>query len=218
MYLKEYIISNISIISLINKSIGKARYISFLIINVFMPILLTFLYITNENSFQNKALLFMQVVFPFTAVLNIIFSTRNFLEMDGNEFFYCKSNKDIFVPHLIMFLCKIINIFIFIIVLQAFTQSFNYESVRIICACIFLFGLDNLASVIFKSTSITLLINLLYVFFNILFKNEIPKMFFYLSIDLIPKQYVLCVTIPLLSMGLIMTLLSIILKKCFMFK
>lgn len=219
MYLKEYIISNIAIIRIINKSLGRARYLPFLLINVFMPILLIFLYITNEGSFHTKALLFMQSVFPLTSVLNIVFSTKNFLEMDGNEFFYCKSNRDIFVPHLLMFLYKIINIFIFIIILQAFTQSFNYESVRIICACIFLFGLVNFTSVIFKSTAITLLINLLYVFCNILFAEEIPKMLFYSSKDFIPKQYILSVATPLLSVGLIMTILSIIIKKVyFIFK
>lgn len=215
MHIKEAIISNIAVIKLINKSLGKSRYIVFLLINVLMPILLVLLYITNELLFHTKALLFMQAMFPLASVLNIVFSTKNFLDIDGNEIFNFKNNRKIFTIYLIMFLCKIINIFIFIFVLQIFTQSFHYEAVRIISASVFLFGLVNLSSVLFRSTSITLMICLLYVFCNMTLIEEVPQILFYASNNFISRQHIILVAFPLLSVGFIMIIISIIINKVY---
>lgn len=200
------------------KNLGGLRFVPLIVFNLVLPILIFMGYRKYGPSelFEMELLDLTQYFLPLFSIWWVVFVLREYLEVDGNELFYIGGRKIIFKELGLVYLVAMLNIMLLIVLCIILLPSFFPESVRIVSACVFYFGLTYCMAFLLKSVSMTLLILLLYTLLN--FALSFNKLFFplYMSRQLIEIDEWLTICFPLFALGIFLVIVGLWLNKRFL--
>ena len=205
-------ISKLNLQKLLLKNIGFLRFFPFIIINIIVPLLIL-INLLNPKNLESNMLIITQYFLPLASVWLSLFAMKEFIEADGREIYYMAGKLNILKEILKLFIISVIDILIILIVSIIFVPDLSIEIVRIISACIFYFSLTYFVSMLGKSTSITLLILILYTLINVILKSHIIRFTRYCSTNIISYSDVLKLCLPLLIMSVILITFGKIFEK-----
>lgn len=194
------------------KNIGILRFIPFLIINIIVPLLIL-INLLNPKNLEANMLIITQYFLPFFSVWLSLFTMKEFIEADGREIYYMAGRINILKEVLKFFIISLLNVLIILAVSFIFVPVLVIETVRIVCACIFYFSLAYFVSMLSKSTSIVLLILILYTLVNVILKSHIIRFPLYCSTNIISYSDILKFCLPLFIFSVILIALGKIFEK-----
>lgn len=200
------------------KILGGLRFVPLVVFNLVLPILIFMGYRKYGPSelFEMELLDLTQYFLPLFSIWWVVFVLREYLEADGNELFYIGGRKIIIKELGLVYLIAMLNIMLLIVLCIILLPSFFPESVRIVSACVFYFGLTYCMAFLLKSVSMTLLILLLYTLLN--FALSFNELFFplYMSRQLIEIDELLTICFPLFALGIFLVIVGLWLNKRFL--
>ena len=205
-------INELNLQKLLLKNIGFLRFFPFIIINIIVPFLIL-INLFNPKNLEANLLAIYQYFFPLTSVWLSLFAMKEFIEADGREIYYMAGKLNILKEVLKLFIISIIDVLIILIVSLIFVPDFAIEIARILSACIFYFSLTYFISMLSKSTSIALLILILYTLINVILKSHIISFPLYCSTNIITTGELLTLCLPLLVSSIIIIALGKLCEK-----
>ncbi|MCI9111541.1 MAG: hypothetical protein HFJ99_03115 [Eubacterium sp.] len=205
-------VSKLNLQKLLLKNIGFLRFFPFIIINIIVPLLIL-INLLNPKNLESNMLIITQYFLPLASAWLSLFAMKEFIEADGREIYYMAGKLNILKEILKLFIISVIDILIILIVCIIFVPALSIEIVRIVSACIFYFSLTYFVSMLGKSTSITLLILILYTLVNVILKSHIIRFPLYCSTNIISYSDVLKLCLPLLITSVILIIFGKIFEK-----
>lgn len=205
MHIKKHI-KNSNITVLLIKSIGIMRFVPLIAINVFALglILLSGFGRKMQEETMMDFLLVSQFFFPVFSVWWSVFILREFTDANGSELIYTICRRSLLAYILLPFLILLLNIAVILGICTAFCSIFIWEFIRIICVCVFYFGLIYSVSMFSRSTSVSLFSIIIYTLVCTVFRGEKPSFPLYMSQWIIDSDDIFKVCIPLLIFGIIL--------------
>lgn len=190
------------------KNLKILFFIPLFIINVLIPFLNYIEYTQHGigNELYMSILEYSQWLMPFVSVWWSLFALRDYIENDGNELLYVHKASQQFIDIFLLFFLCILNITVIFSVYTLLIPSMKYEYVRILSICIFYFGIMFFLSILTKSTTIALLVVILYTIANICYRagNE-NIVLLYFSTARISNKLFYSNYLPLLLNGILFT-------------
>lgn len=205
-------VNNCKLLKYLLKNIGTLRFIPFIIINILVPLLIL-INLLNPKNLEANMLIITQYFLPFFSVWLSLFTMKEFIEADGKEIYYMAGRINILKEIIKFFIISLLNILIILAVSFIFVPVLVIETIRIVCSCIFYFSLAYFVSMLSKSTSISLLILILYTLVNVILKSHIIRFPLYCSTNIISYNDILKVFLPLFIVSVILIALGKIFEK-----
>lgn len=199
------------------KSMGKLRFVPLIVFDVLLLVLPAAYYYNNgaSDDLQLHLLQLTQFFMPLFSVWWAVFALREHLESDGNELLYAGGNHTILKELVQLFLLAMGNIAVLFVFYSVLLPEFAVESLRIVSACIFYFGLSYGLAFFVKSVTIVLLVLLLYTLLN--FTVSLPELVFpfFMSRQLLSIEECLTACLPLFLAGLLLSAIGFQANKRF---
>lgn len=188
------------------KSMGMLRFVPLVVFDVLLLVLPAAYYYNNG---ANDDLLFhlmqlTQFFMPLFSVWWVVFAMREHLESDGNELLYAGGNQTILKELARLFLLAMGNIAVLFVFYCVLLPEFAVESLRIVSACVFYFGLAYGLAFFVKSVLIVLLVLMLYTLLNFMVTVETLVFPFFMSRQPLSPGELLTACLPLLLAGLLL--------------
>lgn len=188
------------------KSMGALRFVPLVVFDVLLLVLPAAYYFNNGagDGLQFHLMRLTQFFMPLFSVWWVVFTMREYLESDGNELLYAGGNQTILKDLIVLFLLAMGNIAALFLFYSILIPEFTVESLRIVSACVFYFGLAYGLAFFVKSVLIVLLILMLYTLLNFTVALESLVFPFFMSRQLLTAGELLSACLPLLLAGLLM--------------
>ncbi len=214
MYNTKYIIRYQRLIYHL-KSIGKLAFVPIIVVDIIIPIVNFYTYMQGGiQELRFNIILLAQNFIPFFSVWWIIFVLREYVESDGKELLYVNKSRSKFTDILYLYILYCINMFFIFIIYNLIIPKMIYECIRIFSISMFYFGITYSFIYLTNSTTLSLMLNLIYTIQNIV-NIKTPKYPFYydvncnnLELDMYFKHY-----FPLLITGVVFLIIGFKLNK-----
>lgn len=194
------------------KNIGVLRFVPLIFLDVITPLLILICALYGENMTDNL-LTIVNYIFPINSVWFSLFVIKEFIESEGREIYYILGKVNILKESFNFFLILYFNIVFLLIIICILMPEFVFEIIRITAACLFYFAIIYFVSMISKSTSIALFFVIIYTLINVIFKTHEIKFLIYSTVNLINKVELFKISIPLLTVSIIMIIIGKIFEK-----
>lgn len=201
------------------KSLGFLKWVSPLILNAVIP----FINYIQYKEFGMGAGLYMeflqtaQTVMPFFSIWWVVFALREYVEADGNELLFVSRGRTKLPDALALFLLYILNMAIVFGVYTAFFPQMKYEFFRVLCVCLFYFGMAYCLLFLTKSLTLTLLAALFYMLAVFVTQEGSGALFLlYATKEAVCRALALRVFLPLGLLGAVLTGAGVVLNYCAM--
>lgn len=201
------------------KNLGFLVAVPLIILNAIIPILNYLQYSKDgisEELYVN-ILQYSQWFMPLLCVWWSVFVLRDYIEGEGNELLFTNQNRNKVADMFSLFLLSILNITVIFSVYTFLMPDMKYEYIKIISICVFYFGIVYCVSFITKSTTITLMLIILYTIANVYWGNTIKASpLIYYSAEHLTLKIYFSNYLPFLISGLILIFIGTIFNKKFL--
>lgn len=189
------------------KSMGALRFVPLVVFNGLLLILPIAYYYSNgaNDDLYFHLMQLTQFFMPLFSVWWVVFTLREYLESDGNELFFAGGNRTVWKELAAVFLIAMGNIAALFIFYSFLIPEFTVESLRIVSACIFYFGLTYGLAFFVKSVLIILLILMLYTLLNFSVTVETLVFPFFMSRHPLTGSEIFTACLPLLLAALLLS-------------
>lgn len=217
MHIKQYLSLFVTRQYFHLKSIRLLAWVPVALLNAILP---AFIFL-NYNQFgataetlRNLLQIAMLLLPPFSVWWNI-FVLREYLEADGNDVLFVCSHPCKVWDAGCLFLLYVLNMGLWFGVLAGMLPEMRVglELLRLLCACVFYFGLVYFLLFFTHSVTITLMAALIYTLAN--FISNVSNVFFpfYYSPQPVETEQWFTVYLPLALCGLVLTCAGIMLNQ-----
>lgn len=200
---------------LLFKNIGLLFFVPIIVVDVLIPVLNYISYsvhgISDELYYRISEL--TQIFIPFFSVWWVIFILKEFVDSDGCELLYTNQKTPAKSSIFMAFGIYCLNIIALYFIYSCLFKNFLMELIKILMVCVFFFGLSLFFSKLTDSTSITILILVMYTLINLIdYKHEgiFPL---YFTGEKASLTMLFINSIPLAAIGLAFLLAGIFLRK-----
>lgn len=200
------------------KGMGILFWIPLVAVHGLIPLISLMNYKKNGASpeFAGDIVSFSQLLIPMFSCWWTIFLLREYVECDGNELLYVCRTKvkfiDILCPFFLYFLTVILQFSVYI----SLVPMLKNELVRLLCLCVFYFGLAYFLMFLTKSTAVVVMSVLTYTVVNYIAKAvTMEATFFPLYFDprATSRETYLFVCLPMAVCGIALLCGGVLLNK-----
>lgn len=216
MRFKKYIKSSAVRIFLHLKNLGISFFVPLIIMDVVIPILnyLVYAHYGIGDRLYTSILQYSLWFMPLASVWWPIFTMRDYIEGDGSELLYVNQNSSRLLDTAYLFIISLLNILIIFAVYTRSMPHMKYEFLRVLCVCILYFGIVYAVGFLTKSTTLTILLSVLYALVSLyLEKGKDTNILIYVSTETLTEKVFVSDYLPLAAIGLGLAILGVFLNR-----
>lgn len=200
------------------KNMGALGWVPPVVINGLIPAVLvtgSLHYGPGSEELDVLAMQTVQTLMPLFSIWWSLFLLRDYVEADGRELLHIAVRKRALREAVKPFLLAMADILLVLGLGSFLAPVLIFEVVRILPACIFLFGLSYCLVYLLRSISMALFGVILYTLVNWFAPANISVFPLYMSNDPLEPGQLLTLCLPLIAAGFALTLLGVLCNRKF---